>query len=52
MKQLLEELKEFAEAIKEGKVLEKYRVSKVVRNEDGTYKRVVSDPKERKNGKG
>lgn len=43
--EVAEGLKDFAEAVRDGKVLDRFRVTKVVVNDDGTVKRVISDPK-------
>ena len=42
--ELIRGLKEFNEAVKTGTVLKRYKVSKVMKNDDGTVKTVTSDP--------
>lgn len=44
--EIIDGLKDFAESLKDGTVLKKHRVTKLVKLDDGTYKRVVSDPQE------
>ena len=44
-KAVIESLKYFSESLETGTVFQRFRVVKVMKNDDGTYKRVVSDPK-------
>jgi hypothetical protein len=44
-KEIVESLEELSQVAKDGTILKKFRVSKLIKNEDGSYKLVMSDPK-------
>lgn len=48
--QIVDDLRKFVESLERGTVLKDFKVTKVIKNDDGTVKRVCNKPQGTNNG--